>query len=566
MAKTTRHHVAGGLAALVAAAACAAAGAAAAAEPAGGAARGGTFAPAKAASAQYGPDASRKCAMTATLRYVLDDLAEAAGRAGRPAPQADGRLCAVAEAFLAWDPGAGIPRPQVLAFVSQWFGLPGVVATPIVAQFEEKDQRLVAERIAQSSAGSAALNAVHPRMGMATQQVRRGREVATKVAIVVLDAPLEVEPFPRRLELGQAATLSGRLLGGAKNPIVYVSDVAGRLAAPEQAPGETFRAELRCGDRPGRIQVEIRGEREGGSGIAGGFPVACGQDAPASVAIAGEPWPSDADAAERKILDLVNAERTAAGASPLAWDAGVAGVARAISADLAERGGATGGPDVGERLKREGIGSPLVLQSAGADRTIERAQDRILASPRDRAIILDPEATHAGIGVVSRTDAEGRPIVYVTEVLIKELPPVDLEKVQRELRDAVAQKRKDARTNALSPDATLDEVAKRYAEALAAAGGALPKEKGSELTAPLNKGFRTVTMVSGAKQEPLDFAEEPQTTAPGKGLGVGVAQGRHPVLGRNAVYVVLMVGAPRASPEPPAKPPAPKKAPAAPKK
>jgi uncharacterized protein YkwD len=547
------------LAALVAAGACATAGAtwnvARAAPPPDKA----TFAPGRPAASHYGPDGDRKCARSPILTYLVEYLADGAKQAGRAAPLPDGGACAVAEAFLAWNPGSP-PRPQVLAFVSHWFGLPGTVQAPIIAEFDEQDQRLVAERIAQSAAATAALSAVHPRFGLATQRLRRGKQTITKIAIVALDQPVEVSPVPRRLEKGQQAKLSGRLLGGVTGPKVFVSDPAGNLSAPEQGPGETFEATLTCGDRPGRILVEIRGRLGESSGLVASFPVACGQEPEASVAIAGEPWPADAAAAERKILDLVNAERASAGLSSLTWDAGLAGVARSISEGLAASRGASAGPDVMERMKKEGIAAPLVLQSAAADRTFERAQDRILASPRDRATILNPEATNAGIGAVSATDEEGHPIVYVTEVLIKELPPMDVAKVRQQLRDAVAQKRKDARTNALAPDATLDEVAQKYAEALAGAGGALPKEKAGELTAPLNKGFRTVTLVSGAKQEPLDFAEEPQTTAPAKALGVGAAQGRHPVLGRNAVYVVLMVGTPRAAAETPAKAPAAKKA------
>jgi uncharacterized protein YkwD len=275
------------------------------------------------------------------------------------------------------------------------------------------------------------------------------------------------------------------------------------------------------------------------------FPVACGQELPASVAIKGETWPTDAPGAEKKMLEMLNAERQAAGAPPVRWDDTLANVARGISEDLAARG-ASGGGDVAQRLKAEGIASPLVLQSAAADRSFERAEERILSSPRDRAAVLEPEANLAGIGAVSKPDAEGHPTVYVTQVLIKELPPIDVAKVRQELRDAVAQKRKDARTNPVTADETLDGVAEKFAQALAQAGGTLPKEQATALTSPLNKSFRTVTMISGAKQEPLDFAEEPQATAPGKALGVGVAQGRHPVLGRNAVYVVLMVGTPRA--------------------
>ena len=188
--------------------------------------------------------------------------------------------------------------------------------------------------------------------------------------------------------------------------------------------------------------------------------------------------------------------------------------------------------------------------SAAAERHFERAHDRLVSSPSNRANIMNREVTSLGVGAVARPDAEGKPMVYVTELFIKELPPVDVAKARSDLRAAVAQERKDARTTAISAHPALDETAQEYAEALAAAGGTLPKEKQTELTAPLNKVFKAVTMVSGAKQEPLDFAEEPQVTMPGKSLGVGVAQGRHPVLGRNAVYVVLMVGSPRSEADP----------------
>jgi len=567
MGQIVRHHAAARLgargSALFLAVLCAAAGAARAGEaglPAG------HFAPAKPPAERYGADESRRCPTSTIFRYVLDDLAVAAKNAGRTPPQADGQACAVAEAFLGWDPAvSGNPRPQLVAFVSSWFGLPATVGPPALAVFDLADERVIAEEVSRSVAGTAALNAVHPRIGMAVKVGRRGRDPMVKVAVVVLDAPVSIDPVPRRLEPGQKVKLSGRLLAGVKNPRVYVSDAAGNLAAPAQPPGEAFEAELACGDRPGRILVEVRGEYQSAGGVVASFPVACGQPPAASVAIAGEPWPADGAGAERKILELVNAERAGAGLAPVVSDAALAGVARSISEDLAARGGAPGGPNVVERMKKEGIASPLVLQSAAADRSFERAHERLVTSPRDRATILNAEATNAGIGAVSGTDAEGHPIVYVTEVLIKELPPVDVARVRQQLRDAVAQKRKDARTNALAPDATLDEVAQKYAEALATAGGTLSKEKAGELTAPLNLGFRSVTMVSGAKQEALDFAEEPQTTAPAKALGVGVAQGRHPVLGRNAVYVVLMVGTPRAAGEAPPRPAAPKK-PAAKKK
>jgi uncharacterized protein YkwD len=526
----------------------------------------GGFTPKKPPAASYGADPGRKCDMT-ILRDVIGDIAEAAKQAKRPVPEADGRLCAIAEELLAWPSGQS-PRPEVLDFLSHWFGLPSSVGYPaVIADFDIPDQREIANRVAKSGAGTAALNANHPRIGMAVQKSRRGRyDVTTKIAVVVLDAPVELQPVPRALAKGQSATLSGKLVAGAAKPRVFVADPAGKLASAEPQSGEAFQAPLECGDKPGEILVEIRGEVNGGGAQIANFPVACGQPPANAISVEGETWPTDSAAAEKKIIDEINADRKTAGLPPVKWDDGVGRVARSISEELASSGGVPGSSSLVERLKKEGIGSPLVLQSAAAERTFARAADRIANSPRDRATLLNPDANAAGVGAVATKDAQGRPIVYITEILIKELPPVDLAKVRQQLRDAVAQKRKDARTNAVAPNETLDEVAGKFAEALAEGGGTLPKEQASALTAPLNKSFKSVVMISGAKQEPLDFAEESQATAPGKALGVGVAQGRHPVLGRNAVYVVLMVGTPRAGAEEASATPAKKKKATAPKK
>ncbi len=520
-----------------------------------GAVSGGQLVPSRPAADTYGGTPAGACQGSGAITLVMNDLTDAAQRAHRPAPELDPRVCAVAETFLGWDAAAlGSPRLAVLSAVSNRFGLPVTSMPPTVAEIgplpadpssEPENQRQVAERIVQA-VGDAAINASQPRLGMAIQRVRKGKtEVAYKVSVALADVPVQLDPLPRRLDLGQKATLSGRLLGGATSPKVLVSDPVGRLSTPEQAAGDAFKAELACGDRPGTMQVEIRGEYEGRSGALASFPVACGQDLPASVAVAGPAWPTDPAAAERRILELVNEARVAAGLRPLAADAALSGVARTISSDLAARSGAPGGPGVAERLKKEGIASPLVLQSAAAERTFERAHERLMASPTNRANIMNPEVTQAGVGIGQGTDDQGHALAYVTELFVQELPAVDTAKTRQALRDAVAQKRKDARTNALASNPTLETAAQAYAEALAAAGGTLPKEKASELTAPLGKAFKSVTMVSGAKQEPLDFAEEPQTTAPAKALGVGVAQGKHPALGRNATYVVLMVGTPR---------------------
>ena len=84
---------------------------------------------------------------------------------------------------------------------------------------------------------------------------------------------------------------------------------------------------------------------------------------------------------------------------------------------------------------------------------------------------------------------------------------------------------------------------RRYAQALAASAGKITDAKHSQIVSPLYKSFRTVDFLSGAKADPLEFTDEKTVlTSKEKAMGIGVAQGDHPVLGKNATYVVLLFG------------------------
>ena len=92
-------------------------------------------------------------------------------------------------------------------------------------------------------------------------------------------------------------------------------------------------------------------------------------------------------------------------------------------------------------------------------------------------------------------------------------------------------------------DPALDKVAQDYANALAAAQGNISDAKHSQLVTPLYRNFRTVDFLSGAKVDPTEFADEKTVvTSKEKSMGIGIAQGTHPALGKNATYVVLLFG------------------------
>jgi uncharacterized protein YkwD len=524
----------------------------------------GTFTPSRPAAAQYGPDPSLSCPAGGAFKILADDLAAAAKDSGRPAPQPDGRLCAAADTFLGWSEGEPPPE-SVSSFVAWHFGVPSATTRVIVVSLQTDDVRVIAEKLLDPVNAFAA-GAVAPRFGAATERQRKtairteadstggasSRNVtsamnATKVALVMYDAALELEPLPRKLPAGGKARLAGRLQAGLSNPKVSFADPSGKLTTQPQQ-GDAVQADLSCGDKPGPLFVEVRADRNGEPASVARFPVLCGVEEPAGAAVAApDKRPVETGAAERGILAMMNAERKAAGAPELQWDDAVAGVARAASETSREasRPGSTGSGasfDVVARLKQSDVVSALVLVNPAAGLRPEEAQWRLTTTPQHRSNMMNPEATHAGVGVSVLQRPEGPPIYFVTEILVRELPPVDAQALRGKLRDAVSKKRADARAGAVTSDPILEDVAQKYASAMAAGKGEVPKAQGDAIVGPLYKAYRTVNIVAGAKLEPLDLAEEPGAVAPGKGVGVGVAQGMNAVLGKNAVYGVIVIG------------------------
>ncbi|MBI5067920.1 MAG: hypothetical protein HZB56_06745 [Deltaproteobacteria bacterium] len=508
----------------------------------------GRYAPGRPAVAAFGGESPYVCPARGAPLYLAEELAVAFRGGGGPMPQADDRLCAVAESFLSWEGKDGPPAP-LAAWVTQHFGLLGSFARVVTLQVttdNREEPKEIAEKLVEPIT-ALARGAKLPRYGLLLNRVRRG---TFKVVIATLDqSPVELEA-PRQLAAGQAGRIAGKLLGDLEKPKVLVADVPGKLTVAEGS-GSRFEAQVACGDRPGTIRVEIRAELGGSPMVVTQFPIACGRPLDDSVAMARPAdWSGDESAQARRMAEFINAERTAVGHRPLAWDDALAGVARGVAASLktsSERGAFEVPADLVARLKREGISSQVILQSPALGSGAREVMEQLSESPGHRASFMDPSVTNVGIGIVGGKGPEGRAVVFVDQVFIKELPPLDPVATAEKLRVAVVQKRKDGRYPPAAQDTGLDEFAQTFARELAAAAGNLPKARQAELTKTLDKRFKAVSLTFGARPEPLDFAEEPEVTAPGKLFGVGVALGMNEKLGRNAVYAVIAVGQERSA-------------------
>jgi uncharacterized protein YkwD len=464
---------------------------------------------------------------------------------------ADGRLCAVAEALLAWQ-GDEVPA-HVRAPLGQYFGLPGGAPEMVLATIETDDPRLIAERLTETIQGYGS-RAPGPRYGLAVNLIagkrgeRAGKDDAgrTRLVLALYSEVVQLDPVPRRLELGQKATLAGTLAGDTENPKVLISDAQGRFTTLEPPPGKAFKAELACEAKPGRIMVEIRGEEMGNERVLASFSVACATELPATVALAPPvAWPAEPERQEQKMADLINAERTGAGLPPLTWLPPLGKIARAVAEQMrdgAKKGAVVVPVNIVQRLNEADVTAPVVLQNPAAAPSGETAHDRLMASPSHRANIMSTEVTHGGLGVAVGADASGKPVVYVTQLFIKVLPPPDLPAVKQTIRDVIARKRAKEKLAVLVQDPTLEQLAQGYAAAVAAGEGRPPKEKYDALVKALDKGFRKVEILTSVKLDPADYAEEPNVLSTGKFVGLGAALGKHPAYGKNSVFVVLLIG------------------------
>lgn len=503
-----------------------------------GAVAAGKFTPGGAPAANYGPDPQRTCPPNAIVRSVEADAADQARQVQKPAPQLDGRLCAIAESLLGWDEQQNPPE-SLMSFLAFHYGIPAGLPRLVLATIESENPKEIAARLEEPLTQYVQSTAGPVRFGLATARGARG---GTKVSMAIQDPPLELRPFPRKLDTKVDATLSGRLSGSLQNPKVLTSDPRGKLQQPESKPGKEFSVTVGCGGRKGRMAVEIRGEDQGQPRLVANFPVYCGIDPPSSVQLSTPP--TDVAQQERAIFEQINAERTEAELPPFKWDDKVAQVARSVSESEAKGGG--GGTSTAEltaRLKAAGIASSVVVVNPGAALTADDGHRHFSLSPFYRANYMSTDVTTAGMGVASGKDPRGVSLAFVTEVFVRELAAVDLATVRPKLREAIDKNRAAAGAAAFKEDPMLDKVAEEYAKELAAAGGNISNSRHSQLVTPLYRNFRTVDLLSGAKGDPMEIADERTVlTSKEKLVGLGLAQGNHPTLGQNAVYVVLVFG------------------------
>jgi uncharacterized protein YkwD len=292
------------------------------------------------------------------------------------------------------------------------------------------------------------------------------RDGTVYAVLLLSDRPARLDPFPREVDAGARAVLSGTLSPALARARAFVTRPSGEVDEAGGSAGRGFRIEVAF-PGAGRHVVALVAEGEGGPEVAALLTVSAG-GAPLDPPPAQLPHgaPAHGPGAEAAVLDALNRTRGRLGRAPLAPDPAAAAVARRHSEAMAAAGrvahAVPGSPEAGERLRRAGVPYRRVLENVARGGTALEAHAAIEESPAHLGNVLRREPTRIGVGVASARLPSGDRTVYVTEILVE--PPDDGSGTrltpEARVREALWRERARLGLPPLTADAALDALAR----------------------------------------------------------------------------------------------------------
>jgi uncharacterized protein YkwD len=488
---------------------------------------------------------------------AFEALRDYYARTGRTAPLYDHRLEEAANEYARVFPEEGAPARDLADFVLRHVGIaepfphiavysvPELDAAPFAAGFAEDLPGFIGDR---RNLRFAVGTAPSPGGGF-------------RVIVAFLPGAVLLDEVPRAVKSSPKAAVSlrGRLLDSTFSaPHVVVTRPDGSVDTLRDValPGDAraFAARVPLADGPGRYEIEVVAEGTLGPAVVALLPVWAGVAPPASIALrpgSGDGPLEPADAAERTLLGLVNDARRTAGLPPVAWSDAAAAVARAHSADMADHAflghtsPTSGTPE--DRAAAAHLRHSVVEENVAKAYTPADAHDGLMASPGHRAVVLSRGATHVGIGVELRARAGEPPAYYVTELFLRDAPPVTPAAGAAGLATLVNDARRKAGLAPLKLDARLS--------ALAAKGCEEHMERGrtpAETSAAVGAGFgatsadyRAIATILSVVPYLETILGSPEILDKGfVAFGTGAYEGKHPVEG-SGVCIMVLLASPR---------------------
>ena len=500
-----------------------------------------TFAPSSEPAVRYNeplqtaPHTALGDAATAAVR-------EAALHAGLPVPVADARLFRACAELAEVVPEEGIVGYTLVEFALQRNGIIEPSPHLLVVWGDIASPELIVQQLTPRFAEILGDGAT-ARLGIGA--ARRKPDGTGAVVFALQASGISTSPIPRAVAAGGSIAIDAVVDPRYRDPELFVTREDGGTQRIELTLGSggSFSSQVACGDRKGRQQIEITASDAAGATVLANFPVWCAAEPPQAVTIdpAHDDAPATPDSVERRLWANVNRDRTAAGLPALLWDDRVAAVARAHSDEMrrthnvAHISPVTG--SAAERVRAAKIKTGVVLENVARAYGVTEAHDGLMNSPGHRANILSSEATQIGIGVAFGDEVSGRREMFITQVFTR-VPP----KIERAAAIEAVRRKLAAVRSTLIVQPTLSEFAQKLADAVAAGETfdvAYQRIK-HQVDSIGVRYQRIASMISAtANLDTVDGAGLIGAAA-SDDVGIGIAQGPHPEIGDNAIWIVLL--------------------------
>jgi uncharacterized protein YkwD len=473
---------------------------------------------------------------------VIAAIKDAAREVGIRPPVADARLFRACAELAEIVPEDGVVDYSVVAFALQRNGIIEPSPHMLVVWSDAATPEVIVEQL-RPRLPELLQEGATARLGIGMARRSDGLHA---VVFALQASSVSTAPIPRMIAAGGTLSIDAVIDPRYRGPDVFVTHDDGSIRELELKPGRPngFVAQLSCKARSGRQQVEIAASDAGGSTVLANFPVWCGTEPPHSLTVASshdDPPAASTEQAEQRLLASLNSDRMAAGLSPLLWDDRLAAVGRSHSDEMkrtrvvAHVSPTTG--SAGDRVRAAKIKAGVVLENVARAYGIKEAHEALMSSPGHRANLMSSAATHIGIGVVFGNEVSGRNEMFITQVFTRVPPKIDP-------ASAVATVfRKLAAQRPVTSAPRLTVLAQPFADALAAGR---PREKAYDEIRARLEGLgkfyvRVETAISAtADLDALDGAAMLEGSMTDE-VGIGVAQGPHPELGDNTIWVVLLL-------------------------
>ena len=370
-----------------------------------------------------GPPAPSRSASSvdAKLRLAIEKRISVAGF---PAPAFDGRMDQVATDLAALPE---VTSHELISFLGHHYGLAEPQPNLLAATTNAPDDEAVG--LVMNQVESLLVKAAWPRMGLAAVRVGGDLRVILLLGIV----GVSLEALPRTLPAKGSTSVKGTLPQGFGNAQLVVTNPAGGTGRlPMLVQGNAFTGTFACVAGSGRYDVEVMAEAKRGPEVMINVPVFCDAPPPTQFVFAAA---NDLDGAtssrdvEAAMVNAINRERAKRNQAPVVQDARLQQVAHAHSVQMAqlERTAHLSPTGVGpvERVRAAGLSPSLLSENVGSATAPSAVHEGFMASPGHRANVIEPLATHVGVGVAITATAGGPTVWYVTELFARftPLPP-----------------------------------------------------------------------------------------------------------------------------------------------